>query len=90
MTTYVQFAQPTNQPFSFQATLDGVSYTVSLPWSLYGQTYNIYISELDGTPILATILCGSPDDYDINIIKSYFTTSTLVYRVSSNNFEINP
>ncbi len=89
MTTYVQFIQPINQAFQFQATLDGTQYLVTLPWSLYGQTYMIYITQLDGTLVFATILCASPDNYDINIVKNFFT-STLVYRDSTNTFEINP
>jgi hypothetical protein len=49
---------------------------------------NVYT--LQGVLVCERPLTGSPPDYDINLIAGYFTTSSLVYRVSSNNFEVSP
>ena len=90
MTTYVNYAPSVGQPFSFQATFDNNTYTVAIPSSFYGQRLNISIKALNGSDVLYTGLVGSPANYDINILQGYFTTSTLVWRVENQQFEINP
>ena len=89
MTTTL-FTQPLYTPFAFQALFDGSTYSVTIPWSLYGQRYYLMVNALDGTLIVNTPLVGSPDGYDINLINGYFTTSTLVWRLSTNSFEVLP
>jgi len=96
MTTYVNFYQPSNAPFQFQATLDGVSYTCTVPWNLFGQRYYLTVSTLDGTVVVNLPLIGSPlnpnalPNVDINLVRGYFQTSTLVWREDNSQFEINP
>ena len=87
MTTVTNFAPTVRAPFQFQATLDGVIYTVIVTWNLFGQRYYINIYALDGTWIVTLPLVGSPPDYDISLTMGYFDT-TLVYRVATGNFEI--
>ena len=90
MTTYITFNQPPNQPFQFALTLDGGSYSASVPWSLFGQRYYFLLKTLDGSTVLNIPRIGSPLNYDINLIAGYFTTSSVVWREDSNQFEINP
>jgi len=40
--------------------------------------------------IVTNPVVASPDNFDINLVFGYFQTSKLVYRASSNNFEITP
>lgn len=90
MTTVTFFNPQSNQNFSFNVVLDGVSYIAVCTYNLYAQRY--YISIYDTARILIVInpLAASPDHYDIDLVYGYFTTSTLVYRGSSGNFEVTP
>lgn len=90
MTTYVNFSQPVSQPFSFAAQLDGNTYNVTIPSNLYGQRLYCSITALDGTQILCIALIGSPANYDINLVAGFFSTSTLIWRVENQQFEITP
>lgn len=86
-TTTYQFAPSATAPFQFQPTFDSNVYTVIVTWSLFGVRYYINVYQLDGTLIVSRPLIGSPDDYNINLLGGYFTTQ-MVYRSSSNNFEV--
>ncbi len=163
MTTYVPFQPSPLAPFSFQATLDGNNYIITVPWLLAGQRWYVQCQDTSGNPVFYLPLIGSPTglgienitwtlgtvtiqtqdphgypigatlyltisgvspsgyngvyeclvtgpdtvtysidnypgqvsnvgsiSYDINIAQGYFTTSTLVFRDSSQMFEINP
>jgi hypothetical protein len=90
MTTFIQFNPQQNQNFQFNPTLDGVPYVAVVTWNIYGMRYYISVYDISRNLISYIPLVGSPDNYDINLMFGYFTSSTLVYRVSSNNFEISP
>ena len=90
MATLTQFSPSLNQNFSFQATLDGQQYQVTLPWSLFGQRWYLEVYTLQNQLVMSKPLRGSPDGTDINMVAGYFTTSTLIYRTSTNNFEVSP
>lgn len=101
MTTYVDFTQPQDQPFEFQATLDGQLVVVRVPWNVYRQDWYVVVSDTAGNPIVSVPRVGSPvigenpqyldaDCIDLNLVAGYFTTSTLVWRPSTGQFEINP
>lgn len=90
MTTLIQFNPVEGSNFQFNCTLDGQPYTAIITWNFYSPRYYINIYDTGGNLIVINPLTGSPDNFDIDLIFGYFTTSTLVYRVSSNNFEINP
>jgi hypothetical protein len=90
MTTLVKFNPSANANFQFNPTLDGVDYIAVCTWNAYAPRYYISIYDTARTLIMIRPIIGSPDDYDINIIFGYFTTSKMVYRVSSNQFEITP
>jgi hypothetical protein len=89
MTTFTNFSPSTTANFQFQPTLDGQVYTVTVLWSLFGQRYYVNIAALDGTLVALLPLIGSPPNYDISLTAGYFT-STLVYRVSTGQFEVSP
>lgn len=90
MTTYIQFT-PNNDatpPFSFNCTLDGDVYEIQLWWNVYGQRWYINCYDTNGTRIRTEPLIGSPDSGDIPMLPGLFSENTLVYRESSNNFEV--
>jgi hypothetical protein len=90
MTTLINFNPTPFANFQFNSTLDGVNYVAICTWNLYGKRYYINIYNNNGTLIVSRPIIGSPDNYDINLVFGYFQTSTLIYRESSNNFEISP
>ena len=90
MTTTTVFAPTPLAPFVFQPTLDGQTYTVQITWSLFRQDWMLNIYTLSGQLVLTKALVGSPPDDDLNLVEFYFTTSTRVYRESSNTFEVSP
>jgi len=90
MTTLVSFTTSSTVAFQFTATLDGTVYSVICPWNIYGERYYINIYSNNGTLVMSRPIVGSPDNYDINLLFGYFNKSTLLYRTSSNYFEINP
>lgn len=90
MTTLTQFSPALNTNFSWQPTLDGQQFSALVTWSLFGQRWILNVYTLQGVLVLQKPLRGSPLDYSINLVEGYFTTSTLIYRVASNNFEVSP
>ena len=73
--------------FQFQATLDGESYNVSVPWNFYAQRWYVSVFDQFNVRVLTLPLIGSPDDYDISLTAGYFTTK-MVFRASSQSFEV--
>lgn len=90
MTTVVPFTPSANALFSFQPTLGGTQYNLYVTWNLAGQRWYLNIADLQQNLILAEALISSPDDYDINLIEGYISGSTLVFRGSSQSFEVTP
>jgi hypothetical protein len=90
MTTYVQFAPNANVTFQFQLTLDGSQYNLMTLWSLFRKSWYIDLYDLQGNLILSEGLVGSPDNYDIDLVWGYFFVSTLIFRASTQQFEVNP
>lgn len=90
MTVLTQFTPSVNQNFTFSPTLDGQVYNIVITWSLFGQRWLVNCYDLSANLVFARPLRASPDAYDINIAGGYFVLSTLIYRESSNNFEVLP
>jgi hypothetical protein len=57
--TFVNFQPSSSAPFSFQPTLAGVQYAVTVPYNEFGQGYYINITDLLGNPILFRSLVSS-------------------------------
>ena len=74
-------------PFHFNPTLDNNAYNVVCTWNLFGQRWYINIYDLTGNLILSRPMTGSPNGYNISLTAGYFYTQ-LVYRTSSNQFEV--
>jgi hypothetical protein len=89
MTTYVTFPQTTSA-FSFLLTLDGTEYSTTIKWNLAGQRWYFNLYDLQNNSILTIALVASPDTADINLVAGYFNISTVVFRDTTQNFEINP
>lgn len=86
-TIYIPFTPAATQNFQFQTTLDGSVYTVIVTWNLFGQRYYVNIYSTSGLLIVSLPLIGSPLTANISMTAGYFTTQ-LVFRVSSQNFEV--
>lgn len=87
MSTIIPFQPSQTANFQFSATLDGVSYNVVVTWNLFGERFYINIYTAQGELVVYLPLIASPDDFNISMTAGYFTT-TLVYRESSNQFEV--
>lgn len=79
-----------NPPFSVVVTLDNATYTVACTWNLAGQRWYLSITDQSGNNIWTGGMVGSPLGYDIPLAPGIFTSSTILYREDSNNFEITP
>lgn len=90
MTTIVPFEPTATAIFTFIPTLDGTQYNLAVRWNLGGRRWYIHLFDLNGNLILCRSMVASPDDDDIDLVEFYFVTSTLVYRDSTNSFEVNP
>lgn len=60
MTTYFPLIPSSQAPPSFQPTLDGVVYNVTITWNLFGADYYFNLSTLNNVPVLTRALTGSP------------------------------
>ena len=65
MTSYFELTTPTTQAFSFRPVLDGTTYNVTVPWSLFGQRYYVTCQTLSGDLVFNVPLIGSPSGQDI-------------------------
>ena len=90
MTTFVKFNPVSTANFQFNVTLDNIPYVVVCTYNSYSSRYYISVYSTGNTLILVRPMVGSPNNYDINLLFGFFNTSTMVYRVSTNQFEINP
>jgi len=86
-TTVIPFEPTATANFQFQVTLDGGAYTCICTWNLYGQRYYVSVYSPDTTLVLCVPLIGSTDSNNISLVAGYFT-SKLVFRISSQSFEV--
>lgn len=89
MTTYTPFVPTPSAPFQFTPTLDGVQYTAIIKWNISGQRWYLFLYTLQQQLVMSIAMIGSPDGINISLTKGFFT-STLVYRTSTNQFEVSP
>ena len=90
MTTIVKFDQTSTANFTFKPELDGNIYVAVCTYNSSAPRFYISIYDTARTLIMIRPIIGSPDNYDINMLSGFFTTSKMVYRVSSNQFEVTP
>lgn len=75
-------------PFSAIVTLDGASYTLATSWNFYGQRWYFSLSDQFGNITINAPLIGSPPNANIYLAPGIFTTTTLLFRASTQQFEI--
>lgn len=92
MTTLVPFqaSQTTAPPFQATFTLDGASYNGAATWNVSGQRWYFTLTDLNGNVVWSGALVGSPEASNIYLAPGIFTTSTILYREGTNNFEVEP
>ena len=92
MTTYVAFQpqQNTSPPFQATVTLDGATYNLVCTWNLYRGGYYAALVDQSGVTAWMGALVGSPSSANINLAPGIFSTSTILYRSGTGNFEIDP
>lgn len=90
MTVYIQFTpnSDSSPPFSFSPTLNNSTYTINVFWNVYGQRWYISCFDENGNRIATEPLISSPATEDIPLMPGLFDDNTVVYRESSNNFEV--
>ena len=92
MTTLIPF-NPTNAtspPFQAVFTLDGQAYTGAVTWNITAQRWYLTLTDQNSVLVWNGALVGSPLNADIYLAPGIFTTSTLLYREDSGNFEVTP
>ena len=80
-------------PITFQATLDGFSYSCAIYWLYYAQRSYIRIQDQFGNTIVNVALIGSSGTTGVkpvNIVAGYFATSTMYYYPSNQTLVIAP
>jgi hypothetical protein len=87
--SYVKFEWDNAAPFTFTVILDGIEYAAKVTWNIFGLRYYLNLYSSQGEMILSRSIVPSPDNYDISIVGNMFT-SALVFRNSSQNFEVWP
>ncbi len=90
--TTIAFA-PNNSaspPFSTVFTLDGQNYNCVVGWNVYAQRWYFTLTDQAGTIYWTGPLIGSPMGSNILLAPGVFSTSTLLYRESTGQFEIEP
>ncbi len=84
---------PNNQlapPFSTVFTLDGATYNAAVTWNVYGQRWYLTLTDQSGNVTCNGALVGSPISGNIYLAPGIFSTSTLLYREATGNFEVTP
>lgn len=77
-------------PFSALVTLDGASYSLVAMWNVYAGRWYFSLTDQNGNLIINQPLIGSPPNANIYLAPGVFTSSTILFRVATQNFEIVP
>ena len=88
--TVIDFFPTQDGPFSFQAFLDGATYSCQVTWSLAGQRWYLNVYTLNGDLVLVIAMTGSTEDNNINLVKGYFPTGEIFYRPAINVIIVGP
>lgn len=90
MTTIPFTPSGTGVPFQANVTLDGNPYSLAASWNLAAQRWYATLTDTTGNLVWSGALIGSPLTSNIYLALGIFTTSTILYREDTGNFEINP
>ncbi|HBV7900215.1 TPA: hypothetical protein OW273_001536 [Citrobacter freundii] len=86
MMVIIPFKPDGQTPFTFQSVVGGIKVFGTVPYNLYANRYYVKLTDGQGKVITYVPMVGSPDNYDINLALPC-APGTLIYRVSSNQFE---
>lgn len=92
MTTIVPFnPEPSaSPPWRTIFTLDGSSVVGTATWNICAQRWFLSLTDQSGNNLWTGALVGSPDGFDIPLAPDIFSTSSILYRAGSGNFEVTP
>lgn len=92
MTTFIAFTPSANgtPPFQTVVTLDGKSYSLVCSWNVYRQAWYLSLTDQSGNVTSLFPLIGSPPGANIYLAPGIFSISTILYRIGTGNFEVNP
>lgn len=88
--TVVPFRPSLLTPFTFQAVTAAATYTVIITWSLAGQRWYFNLFTLSGVLVASMAMVGSPPNYGTDLAYGQIAPATIIFRVSTGNFEVNP
>lgn len=88
--SFIPFVPTPVQAFAFQGTFDAQQYQLTVVWNVFGRRWFLQCQSIGNAIVFYQPLIGSPDNGDINMLAGYFIASTLVFRVSTQTFEIGP
>lgn len=77
-------------PFQTTVTLGGNPYALVCTWNFAAQRWYVTLTDSGGNVAWSGALIGSPESYDIFLAPGIFTTSTILYRTGTGNFEVTP
>ena len=80
----------TSPPFQTVVTLDGAQYALTVTWNVYGQRWYVTLTDDNGNIVWNGAMVGSPLTASIDLAPGIFTTSTILFREDTGNFEVNP
>jgi hypothetical protein len=87
MTTYTLFTPSPTQAFSFRSALDGTTYNITIPWSLFGQRYYVTCRTLSGGLVFSVPLIGSPAGVNVQAATWEQNTVTIT-AATSHGFKV--
>ena len=93
--TYIPFTPSPTQPFQTLIVLDGANYNLAVRWNVYrggsigvNAGWYVQIDDQNGNNVYYGAMVGSPPNFNITLAPGF--TSTLVFRVSTQQFEVSP
>ena len=87
MTAFITFSPPNNEPFQFTASVNGRMLFCVVLYNFYANRYYLQATDNGNAVALNVPMIASPDEYDINLALP-FAPGKIVYRASSNQFEV--
>ncbi|WP_320533670.1 hypothetical protein [Robbsia andropogonis] len=88
VTTAFSPSTTASPPFSTTFTLDGSAYTGAATWNIAAQRWYLTLTDSSGNVAWAGALVGSSLDTDIDLAPGIFSSSTILFREDSGNFEV--
>jgi hypothetical protein len=88
--TTISFPLNSTNGLQTSVSLDGSTYTLATVWNFYRVGWYYSLTDQNGTLVQFSPLVGSPPNATIYLAPGLFQTSTLAYRVGSQQFEIGP